>query len=88
MNRASTRRLLVVPVLLWAALSATSAVADSSAYATIDTGDGAGAPGLVATAGTGATASVRGGGHHGGGPPVGWGDGHGIGHGHDPGHGH
>ncbi|MEU7607289.1 hypothetical protein, partial [Streptomyces sp. NPDC041003] len=41
MNRACAQRLLAVPVLLWAALAATPAVADSCAYATTCSGDAA-----------------------------------------------
>ncbi|MGO4460168.1 hypothetical protein AB4039_23145, partial [Streptomyces sp. M-16] len=73
MNRACARRLLAVPVLLWAALSASPAVADSCAYATIDAGDGRTVLEAFAAAGGGADGDGRGGGHHH--------DGHGGGHG-------
>ncbi|MEV4195173.1 hypothetical protein AB0J65_27855, partial [Streptomyces toxytricini] len=88
MNRARTRRLIVLPALLWAALSATPAVADSCAYATIGDGGAGGGISLTAVAGSGAARAAGGGAHHGGGPPDvedGAGDrvgGNGRGHGH------
>ncbi|WP_235438760.1 hypothetical protein, partial [Streptomyces yangpuensis] len=64
MNRACARRLLAVPVLLWAALSVTPAVADSSAYATTDPGDGVNVAAVVAAASGDGRGRGRGGGHH------------------------
>ncbi|WP_129593354.1 hypothetical protein [Streptomyces sp. C] len=75
MNRALARRLLAAPVLLWASLSATPAVADSCAYATVGSADGTSVVELYAYAGSGGNGAGRGGGHHGG-----HGNGHTCGH--------
>ncbi|MCF3184786.1 hypothetical protein IPZ70_33335, partial [Streptomyces polychromogenes] len=73
MNRALARRLLAVPVLLWAALSTTPAVADSCAYAVVGTGDDGASVEAYAYAGSAGRAAARGGGHHDGGPGKGGG---------------
>ncbi|NXY98652.1 hypothetical protein HYE82_30600, partial [Streptomyces sp. BR123] len=88
MNRASARHLLVAPALLWAALSATPAVADSCAYATIRTGNGSATVSAVAVAGGGASAAIRGGADHGDGPSEDRRKGQGTGHGGSHGKGH
>ncbi|WP_214354776.1 hypothetical protein, partial [Streptomyces sp. CJ_13] len=88
MNRACARRLLAVPVLLWAALATTPAVADSRAYATIDTGDEATVARVLAAVADGGGGAFRGGGHHGGSHGNGHGNAHGNGHAHGSGHGH
>ncbi|MFJ6723161.1 hypothetical protein ACIQOD_32135, partial [Streptomyces sp. NPDC091259] len=64
MNRACARRLLAVPVLVWAAMSVTPAVADSRASTSISPGDGTDPVGISTAANGVRAVAGEGGGHH------------------------